>query len=157
MLNIEQREAVVVEAETWIGTPYRGWSAVKHCGADCGQLLWATYHNCGLIPVIDLPTDYPLYIGQHRASTEYVDLVLRYFREIPEAEVQPGDLVVWRLTGSKSYCHGGIIKSWPTYYIHAYGDCVKAGSAKSHLRFQKSEKLFFTLQDQYCGTDSGAA
>jgi hypothetical protein len=99
----------------------------------------------------DLPKDYPLYIGQHRASTEYVDLVLRYFREIPESEVQPGDLVVWRLTGSKSYCHGAIIKSWPDYFIHAFGDQVKAGNAKSRLRFLKSEKLFFTLKDIYCG------
>ena len=135
-----------------IGTPYRGWSCVKGAGVDCGQLIYGVYHAVGLIPTMDdLPKDYPLYIGQHRASTEYVDLVLRYFREIPESEVQPGDLVVWRLTGSKSYCHGAIIKSWPDYFIHAFGDQVKAGNAKSRLRFLKSEKLFFTLKDIYCG------
>jgi cell wall-associated NlpC family hydrolase len=149
MLTTEQREAVVTEALTWIHTPYRGWSAVKGAGVDCGQLLYKVYNNCNLIPEIpDLPKDYPLFIGLHRASTEYVDLVLKFFREIPESEVLPGDLVVWRLTGSKSYCHGAIIKSWPDYFIHAYGDAVKAGSAKSHLRFAKSDKLFFTLKDQ---------
>jgi hypothetical protein len=148
MLTIEQREAVVTEALTWLGTPYRGWSCVKHCGVDCGQLLYGVFHNCSLIPEItDLPKDYPLFIGLHRASTEYVDLVLKFFREIPESEVLPGDLVVWRLTGSKSYCHGAIIKSWPDYYIHAFGDSVKAGSARTRLRFLKSEKLFFTLKD----------
>jgi cell wall-associated NlpC family hydrolase len=152
MLTKEQRDGVVKEAETWMGTPYRGWSCVKGAGADCGQLIYGVYHNCGLIPEIKLPTDYPLYIGQHRASTEYVDLVLKFFREVPESEVQPGDLVVWRLTGSKSYCHGAIIKAWPDYFIHAYGDSVKAGSAKSRLRFAKSDKLFFTLRDEYCGT-----
>jgi cell wall-associated NlpC family hydrolase len=148
MLTIEQREAVVAEALTWIGTPYRGWSCVKGAGVDCGQLLYGVFHNCNLIPEIpDLPKDYPLFIGLHRASTEYVDLVLKFFREIPESEVLPGDLVVWRLTGSKSYCHGAIIKSWPDYYIHAYGDSVKAGSARTRLRFLKSEKLFLTLKD----------
>ena len=156
MLNPEQREAVVAEAMTWIGTPYRGWSCVKGAGVDCGQLIYGVYHNCDLIPTMtDLPKDYPLFIGLHRASTEYVDLVLRYFREIPETEVLPGDLVVWRLTGSKSYCHGAIIKSWPDYFIHAYGDKVKAGNAKSRLRFVKSEKLFFTLRDEFTGNDKG--
>ena len=151
MLTIEQREAVVTEAETWLGTPYRGWSCVKGAGVDCGQLIWGIYHNVGLIPVIDLPKDYPLYIGQHRESTEYVDLVMMFFREITEADVQPGDVVVWRLTGSKSYCHGAVIKSWPDYFIHAFSDKVKAGNAKSRLRFLKSEKLFFTLKDEFCG------
>lgn len=147
MMTNEQRDAVVAEAQTWLGTPYRGWSCVKGAGVDCGQLLYGVYHNVGLLPEIDLPKDYPLYIGQHRASTEYVDLVLQYFREIPESEVLPGDIVVWRLTGSKSYCHGAIIKSWPDYFIHAFGDSVRAGNAKSRLRFVKSEKLFFTLKD----------
>jgi cell wall-associated NlpC family hydrolase len=148
MMTVEQREAVVAETETWIGTPYRGWSCVKGAGVDCGQLLYGVFHNSGLIPEItDLPKDYPLFIGLHRASTEYVDLVLKFFREIPESEVLPGDVVVWRLTGSKSYCHGAIIKTWPDYYIHAFGDSVKAGSARTRLRFLKSEKLFFTLKD----------
>ena len=150
-LTNKQREEIVAISMTWLQTPYRGWSKVKGAGVDCGQLLAAIYQEAGLIPEdIDLPNDYPLFIGLHRASTEYVDLVLRYFREIPESEVQPGDIVVWRLIGSKSYCHGAIVKSWPDYVIHAYGDSVRAGNAKSRLRLQKSDKLFFTLQDQYC-------
>jgi cell wall-associated NlpC family hydrolase len=153
-LTNEQRKEIVTISESWIGTPYVGWSRVKGHGTDCGQLLAAVYIETGHIPAdIDLPTDYPLFIGLHRASTEYVDLVLRYFREIPESEVQPGDVVVWRLTGSKSYCHGAIVKSWPTYIIHAYGDKVKAANAKSRLRLLKSDKLYFTLQDQYCGAE----
>lgn len=153
-LTQEQRDKVVAIAESWLGTPYKGWSKVKHHGVDCGQLLAAAYQEAGHLPAdIDLPKDYPLFIGLHRASTEYVDLVLRYFREIPEAEVQPGDVVVWRLTGSKSYCHGAIVKSWPDYIIHAYGDSVKAGNAKSRLRLAKSDKLFFTLQDQFRGAE----
>lgn len=153
-MNKEQRDNVVAETETWMGTPYRGWSRVKGHGVDCGQLLAAVYMATGHIPKdLQLPTDYPLFIGLHQASTEYVDLVLRYFREIPESEVQPGDVVVWRLTGSKSYCHGAIVKSWPDYIIHAYGDSVRAGNAKARLRLQKSDKLFFTLQDAFCGAE----
>jgi cell wall-associated NlpC family hydrolase len=153
-LTKEQRDKVVSETETWLGTRYVGWSRVKGHGTDCGQLLAAVYMETGHIPKdLQLPTDYPLFIGLHRASTEYVDLVLRYFREIHESEVQPGDVVVWRLSGSKSYCHGAIVKSWPNYIIHAYGDSVRAGNAKSRLRLQKSDKLFFTLQDAFCGSE----
>jgi cell wall-associated NlpC family hydrolase len=146
MLTNEQREAVVTEAKSWIHTPYRGWSHVKHCGVDCGQLLYIVYHNVGLIPeIVDLPKDYPLYIGQNRASTEYVDLVLTHFREITEEEVLPGDFVVWKLTGSMSFCHGAIVTEWPDF-IHAFGDEVKMGNAKTRLRFFKAEKMFFTLK-----------
>jgi cell wall-associated NlpC family hydrolase len=146
MLTTEQREAVVTESKSWIHTPYRGWSHVKGAGVDCGQLLYAVYHNVGLIPeIVDLPKDYPLMIGVHRASTEYVDLVMTHFREIPEKEVQPGDVVVWKLTGSSSFCHGAIITKWPDF-IHAFGDEVKQGNAKKRLRFLKAQKMFFTLK-----------
>ncbi len=68
---------------------------MKGSGVDCGQLLYGVYRNCGLIPEInDLPKDYALNIGLHQASTEYVDLVLQFFREIPESEVLPGDVSV---------------------------------------------------------------
>jgi cell wall-associated NlpC family hydrolase len=150
-LTIEQRAAVVAEAESWNLTPYRGWSCIKgpQGGVDCGQLIYGVFRNAGLVSSdLDLPKDYPLNIGLHQASTEYINLVLRHFREIPESEVQPGDIVVWRLTGSKSYCHGAIIKSWPDYIIHAYGNCVKAANAKSRLRLARSEKLFFTLRTE---------
>jgi cell wall-associated NlpC family hydrolase len=147
LLSDLQREEIVAITMTWLNTPYRGWSKVKGAGVDCGQLLAAVYQEAGLIPDdITLPTDYPLFVGLHQASTEYVDLVLQFFDEIPESEVLPGDVVVWRLTGSKSYCHGAIIVEWPTCFIHAYGKSVRMGDAKSRLRFAKSEKLFFTLK-----------
>lgn len=147
MLTTEQREQIVAIAKTWMQTPYHGWSMVKHCGVDCGQLLAAVYMEAGLIPAdLDLPKDYPLFIGLHRASNEYVDVVLRFFQEIPESEVLPGDLVVWKLTGSRSFCHGAIVTAWPDF-IHACGDGVKAGNAKARLRFRKSEQMFFTLKE----------
>jgi cell wall-associated NlpC family hydrolase len=150
-LTNEQRQAIVTEAESWIGTPYVGWSRVKGGGVDCGQLLAAVYIATGHMDAdIKLPTDYALNIGLHQASTEYIDIVLRYFREIPEADVLPGDVVVWKLTGSLAYCHAAIVKTWPNYFIHAIGSGVRAGDARSRLRFRKSDKLFFTLRDEFC-------
>jgi cell wall-associated NlpC family hydrolase len=153
-LTTKQREALVTETESWVGTPYRGWSCVKGVGVDCGQLLYGVYHNCGHVGVLnDLPKDYPLYVGQHQASTEYINIVLTYFREIPEADVLPGDVVVWKLKGSLAYCHAAIVKTWPTYFIHALGSGVRAGDARSRLLFRKSDKMFFTLRNEYCGAE----
>jgi cell wall-associated NlpC family hydrolase len=150
MLTDAQRKQLVKIAESWLGTRYRGWSAVKgpKGGVDCCQLLAAVYQEAALIPKdIDLPKDYPLNIGAHRASTLYIDLVLKHFVEIPESEVKPGDIVVWKLVNSLAYCHGAICVSWPDHFIHAYGDRVKACSARHRLLFDKSEKRFFTLKD----------
>ena len=114
-----ERQAVITEALTWVGTPYRGHSCIKgkRGGVDCGQLLYGVYHGLGLIPEIDLPTDYSLQVGQHQASTEYVSLVDRFFSPIEEAAVLPGDLVLYRI--GHAYAHAGIIIEWPSFVVHA--------------------------------------
>ncbi len=139
-----QRSNVVAEALTWIGTPYRGWSCLKGLGADCGQLLYGVYRNCGLIPVLDLPKDYSLQVSQHQASTEYVDLVARYFREIPEAAAQPGDIVVYKL--GLAFSHAAIIIRWPDYIVQAVGHHGVSGEhgIKNPL-FRRRERRFFLL------------
>ena len=114
-----QRDAVLTEVKSWIGTPYRGWSAVKGAGVDCGQLIYAVYRACNLIPVVTLPKDYSLQVAQHRASTEYLSLVLKYFKPIREAQAQPGDVVLYML--GQAVAHAAIIVTWPDYIIQAEG------------------------------------
>lgn len=150
MLTQDQRISIVAEATTWIGTPYRGHSCLKGAGCDCGQYLYGVYRALDLIPVIDLPTDYSLQVAQHRASTEYVDLIARYFREIPEDEAQLGDLVVYKL--GLAFAHAGIIVEWPNYVLQAdlrNGVSGTHGSAAPYLR--EAERKFFTLKAEYCG------
>lgn len=146
MLNDEQRAAIVKETQEWIGTPYRGWTCLKGIGADCGQLLYGVFRNCGLVPVIALPKDYSLQASQHQASTEYVDLVSTYFREIPEAEVKPGDIVVYKL--GLAYSHAAIIIRWPDYIIQAIGRHGVSGThgTKTPI-FRTRARKFFTLKD----------
>jgi cell wall-associated NlpC family hydrolase len=148
MLTTEQRETIVREAKAWQGTPYAGHARVKGVGTDCGQILYAVYRACGLLPDVELPRDYSLQVAQHRASREYVDFISRYFREIPEAEVRPGDLVVYKL--GLDYAHAGIIVSWPEYVIQAelrHG--VSGAHGTKHPKFQRAPRLFFTLKAQY--------
>lgn len=151
MLTDTQREQLIAETLTWVGTPYHGWSCVKGAGTDCGQLLYGIYRNCGLMPELELPKDYSLQVAQHQESTEYVDFVARYFREIPETEVKPADLVVYKL--GLAFAHAAIILSWPDFIIQASGRHGVAGThgIKNPL-FRKygGVKKFFTLKDEFC-------
>ena len=156
MLNAEQRRAIVEETKTWIGTPYRGWSCLKGAGTDCGQLLYGVFHGLGFIPEMELPKDYSLQVAQHQASTEYLSVVDRFFRQIEEAEVQPGDLVVYKL--GLAYAHAAIVVEWPNYVIQAelrHGVSGSHGTKNPALRerhyLQGCVCDFRTLRDEYCG------
>jgi cell wall-associated NlpC family hydrolase len=148
-LTREQRQQIVNEAMSWVKakTPYRGWSHKKGVGADCGQLLYAVFHSLGLIPTIELPKDYRIDVAQHRASTEYVDLVAAYMREIPESEAQTGDVVVYKL--GLAYAHAGIIVRWPDKIIDAqlHGG-VKVRHGMNQPKFSRASKKFFTLRNE---------
>lgn len=149
-LTAKQRLAVVEETKSWIGTPYRGWACVKHFGVDCGQLIYGIFHNCGLVPVLELPKDYSLQVSKHRASTEYLEVVDKYFRPITEAEVQPGDLVLYKL--GHAFAHAAVIVEWPRYVIQAE---ERHGVSGAHgiktPAFRRAERVFRTLRNEYGG------
>jgi cell wall-associated NlpC family hydrolase len=148
MLTTIQREAIVHEAKSWQGTPYIGHARIKGAGTDCGQILYAVYRACGLLPDVELPKDYSLQVAQHRASTEYVDFIARYFREIPESDVLPGDLVVYKL--GHAYAHAAVVVSWPEYVIQAemrHG--VSGAHGTKHPAFKRAPRVFFTLKARY--------
>jgi cell wall-associated NlpC family hydrolase len=148
-LTDTQRAAVLEELKTWIGTPYRGWSCTKSAGVDCGQLIYGVYKNCGFVGEIELPRDYSLQVSQHRASTEYVDTVAQYFREITEDEAKSGDLVVYKL--GLAYAHAAFIVEWPHNVIQADARHGVSGAhgTKTPI-FRRADRRFFTLKDEYC-------
>jgi cell wall-associated NlpC family hydrolase len=150
MLTDSQRQLVIDELKTWIGTPYRGWSCVKGAGVDCGQLIYGVFRACGFLPELKLPTDYSLQVSQHRASSEYVDLVASYCDEITEEQARPGDLVIYKL--GHAYAHGAFIVEWPSFIIQAEARHGVSGAHGTRTsRFSTAPRKFFTLKDEYCG------
>ncbi len=144
-----ERQNVVKVAESWYGTPYRGHSCLKGAGTDCGQLLKGVYIEAGhrFDDGIPTPKDYSLQVSQHRRSSEYIDIVAKYMREVPESEAKPGDIVVYKM--GLAFAHAAIIKSWPDHVIHALErDGVTAGHGMN-FKFGKLEKKFFTLRDEH--------
>jgi cell wall-associated NlpC family hydrolase len=115
-MTAKDRARVVAIAHEWIRTPYRDRARLKGVGVDCGQFLIAVYHAAGLIPDIN-PRPYithPL-----RASHHLLETVLEYTDEIAEAEVDSGDMALYRV--ARQWTHGAIIVRWPEEIIHAVG------------------------------------
>jgi len=152
MLTDEQRQAIVEETKTWLKTPYRGWSRIKGAGVDCGQILAAVFIACGHIPSdTQLPAYYSLSVAQHKEDTEYIDLVEKYMREIPESEVKPGDVVVYKL--GKAFAHSAFVVSWPEQCIHAMArHGVTYTHGLNHPKLRRTEKKFYTLREKFTGT-----
>ena len=150
-LTTEQRVRVVAAARTWINTPYAGWSRVKGGGVDCGQFLAGVYaDDMRLAPSdMQLPPFYSLQVAQHKEDPSYIRKVREYMRDIPESEVLPGDVVLYKF--GFAFAHAAIIISWPDEVIHAIGrHGVCCGHGANEPRFRKCERVFLTLKNEWC-------
>jgi cell wall-associated NlpC family hydrolase len=148
-LTTNQRAQITAEAVSWIGTPYRGWSRIKRMGVDCGQLLAGVFINTGFLPAnLELPKDYSLQVAQHIEDTAYIEKVEEYMREIPEHEVQPGDVVVYKL--GLAFAHAGFVISWPGAIVHAMAHHgVTLAHGCDHPKLRRTTRKFYTLKDEY--------
>jgi len=149
----EQRKRIVNEVLSWKGTRYAGHSAVKGKlgGVDCAQLVHRTFTASGVVSpdIMAIPTDYKLSAQQHKTDSIYRDEVTKYFQEIPESEVRPGDLILYKPRGWHEYGHAAIVVSWPDNVIHAtarYG--VTGSHGIKHPFLLGAEKKFYTLKPE---------
>ncbi len=119
--NAAIRQAIIKEAKTWIGTPWRHEAEVKGAGVDCGKLVYCVYRDCGLVDPLDVPS-YSRQWMLHKNDEE----MLRWAGLIGLNAVPaplPGDVAVWKV--GRTYSHAGIVVDWPLV-IHAdtVADCV---------------------------------
>jgi len=159
-LELQQRLAVVAEAESWLGTPYHHEARIKGHGVDCAQILVGVFANVGLIEPMALP-HYPMDWNLHRDEERYLDILAHYTRET-EKQPQPGDIVVWKF--GRCFSHGAVVVAWPIV-IHAYvgsicvlEDAEKAswlaqiGDGEGEARKPRPRK-FFTYWDSLSAGD----
>jgi cell wall-associated NlpC family hydrolase len=110
----EQRQAVVAETLTWLGTPYHHQGRLKGVGVDCAQILIAVYAAVKLINEFDTGY-YPCDWMTHRSEERYLGFVSQYAHRVDSP--QPGDIVLYRF--GRCVAHGGIVVAWPTI-VHAF-------------------------------------
>jgi cell wall-associated NlpC family hydrolase len=98
------QKSIVDEALSWRGTRWHHAARVKGHGVDCAHFL------IGVIQGIGLPADtdqkYPIDWHLHRGEERFINEVLRYCDEIDGAELDIGDLVMWKY--GRCFSHGAI-------------------------------------------------
>lgn len=115
MSETEQRERVVAEARSWLGTPYRNCADIKRVGVDCGMLIVRVFVDTGLCAPFD-PRPYTPDWHLHRSEERYLGFVFDRCSEV--SEPQPGDVIVYKY--GRCYSHGGIVtRSNPLTIVHA--------------------------------------
>jgi cell wall-associated NlpC family hydrolase len=106
MSEAAERAAVVMEAMSWIGTPYRAEADVKgrKGGVDCVMILRRVYGDVG-VAVIEDPRPYPPDWHMHRSEERYLAGLMKHAVEVTEPG--PGDVVIFKW--GRCYAHGGIL------------------------------------------------
>ena len=137
-----QREAVVAEAKTWLGTPWRHMQRLKGVGVDCANLPAAVYETCGVIEHVE--AEYPRQWMLHRKQDRFVEWIFAVGgREIDRAELQSGDLILWKF--GNTFSHSGF---WlgDGAVLHAYvGIGVGYGDMARDIDLSERECRCFTI------------
>ncbi len=127
------RSAVLAEAESWIGTPYRHQGAAKGIGCDCLGLIrgvWRAFYDADA----EEPGAYAPDWAEAGGADRMLDAARRLFDEVPVAAAAPGDLLLFRWRPSMNCKHAGILTG-ENRFIHAYqGHAVLASPLVSQWR-----------------------
>lgn len=112
---MSEREAVVQEALSWLGTPYHHQAAIKGVGVDCAMLLVAVYGARRLIPPELDPRPYSPEWHLHRGE----EIFLGWLQQCGERVDAPaaGDVAVWRF--GRTFSHGAIVVDDDGAIVHA--------------------------------------
>ena len=82
-------QALIAEARTWIGVPFRHQGRTRR-GVDCIGFLGAVANTCGA--VVTLPTDYGMDVDPAR----FIRGIREWLEEIPISRACEGDFLVIR-------------------------------------------------------------
>jgi NlpC/P60 family putative phage cell wall peptidase len=110
--------AVVSEALSWVGTPYRHQGSRKGVGCDCLGLLLGVWRALyGVEP--EAPGPYAADWAEAGGEDRFLDAARRHCMAKPLAELSAGDLVLFRWRPHLPAKHAGIMVG-PERFVHAY-------------------------------------
>ena len=124
-IEMAQRERVVAEARSWIGTPYHSGARLKGVGVDCAQLPAAVYRAAGMIDEIPVGA-YSAQWHLHHSEELYLAEVMARAHQIDCRPAQ-GDFVLFRV--GHCMAHGAIVVEWPVIIHAVTGQGVRLGDA----------------------------
>jgi cell wall-associated NlpC family hydrolase len=89
-------------------------------GKGCFQLVYRVFKHVGLMP--ERHWDYKTarsFLADKNPL--YLETIQEFADEIPESDVLPGDVVMYKNPAFPIYTHAAIVLSWPTV-IHSAAD-----------------------------------
>jgi NlpC/P60 family putative phage cell wall peptidase len=111
-------EAVVGEALSWVGTPYRHQGRRKGVGCDCLGLVLGVWRAVyGATP--ELPGPYAPDWAEAGGEERFLAAVRRHFSEKPADDMAAGDLLLFRWRAHLPAKHAGIVVG-RDLFVHAY-------------------------------------
>ena len=113
-----QRAAIVAEARSWLGTPYRHQASLKGVGADCLGLVRGVWRALqGPEPEAAGPysADWAEVGGRERLA----EAARRHLLEVRPEAMRSGDVLLFRWRAHLPAKHAAIL-SGPTTMIHAH-------------------------------------
>jgi cell wall-associated NlpC family hydrolase len=137
----KQRQMVVAEAKSWIGTPFHWHARLKGIGIDCGTFLIEVWERCGLMEHFE-PPFYSVDFNLHRSEEWYKAIIEQYCVLVEGRDPLPGDIVLYKF--GRCFSHGTIVCDWP-HIISAdiQRGVILASAAKE--RFLNHERLIYSF------------
>jgi NlpC/P60 family putative phage cell wall peptidase len=118
------RAAIVAEARTWIGTPYRHQASLKNVGCDCLGLVRGVWRVvCGAEPE-PVPAYAPDWAEASRCEA-LAQAGQRHLIEIDPAQFAPGDMLLFRWRKGFVAKHAAIVTA-PDLMVHAHDGAAVA-------------------------------
>jgi NlpC/P60 family putative phage cell wall peptidase len=111
-------DAVVAEALSWVGTPYRHQGRKKGVGCDCLGLVLGVWRAI-YAAAPELPGPYAPDWAEAGGGERLLAGVRRNFAEKPFREIAAGDLLLFRWRPQLPAKHAGILVG-PDRFVHAY-------------------------------------
>ena len=112
----------VATAREWLGTPYRHQASVKGEGADCLGLVRGVWRETQGSEPEETPAYQPDWAEVGGTET-LLDAARRWLVEKPVEEMQPGDILLFRMAGGAPAKHCAILTAMgppEPRMIHAY-------------------------------------
>ncbi len=117
----ERGHEVLSEARSWLGTPYRHQGRCRGAGADCLGLVLGVWQEV-IGPLPEIPPSYSADWGEMGRQEVLWDAALRHLCCVGPADVQIGDVLLFRMMPNAIAKHLGIQSAdgAMAQFIHAY-------------------------------------
>ena len=119
------REAIVAEALSWIGTPYRHQASLKGVGCDCLGLVRGVWRAV----LGGEPEEAPAYTpdwAEAGGGETLADAAARHLAPVPLDAMRAGDVLLFRWRDGLPAKHAAILVA-PDRFVHAHQGAAVAG------------------------------